>query len=450
MSLTLMCCRDVGGYDPSGTQGPIGPQGATGPQGPTGAAGPQGSTGPQGPVGPAGATNYDASSLQGATWQSPLGIGTVAPAAGNFTTTTVGTATIATVNATNINVSSLSPSQYVATDASKNLISVALPSGDTNPTPNTLAQRDSYGNLNAHNFIGLLTTIITSGGTTTLTQASDQTILLTGTLTQNIKMPKANDYLNTGATFTINNNSTGTINLLNFGSGTIGSIPGGGDAKLVCTNIASANGVWDIHAALPAGPTWGTSALTLDQTILNTNTTNATSTTTGAIQTLGGAGIAQDVWIGGNLYVSGSQIQVGFTNTRWNHAQSTWLAGVATNVTISNSGFGLMAVINGPGVPAINDSFRTIDFQILPGTYTFSAVTSRLSNRGIITWYLDANIVSFGTMDLYLNGTDTIVQTLSITIPASTNNSHTLRAVIASKNAGSTGYFIYLGEMWLK
>jgi hypothetical protein len=54
-------------------------------------------------------------------------------------------------------------------------------------------------------------------------------------------------------------------------------------------------------------------------------------------------------------------------------------------------------------------------------------------------------------MDLYLNGTDTIVQTIAgVVIPASANNSHTLRAVIASKNAGSTGYFIYIGEMWFK
>ena len=33
---------------------------------------------------------------QGATWQSPLGIVTVAPAAGNFTTSTVGEVTITT------------------------------------------------------------------------------------------------------------------------------------------------------------------------------------------------------------------------------------------------------------------------------------------------------------------------------------------------------------------
>ncbi len=446
-----MCCRDVQGYDPSGTAGPIGPQGATGPQGPTGATGPQGATGAQGPVGPAGATNYDASSLQGATWQSPLGIGTVAPAAGNFTTSTIGTATITTSNLNNVNVSSLTPSQYVATDAFNNLVSVALAMGDINPNPNTLAQRDSFGNLLAHNFIGLITTIITSGGTTTLSQASDQTIQILGTLTQNIKMPKANDYSLTGTTFFINNNSTGTISLFNFGSGSIGTIPGGGAATLICTDISSANGVWDIHASLPAGPTWGTSALTMPNLLLNTNTTNAVSPTTGSIQTLGGVGISKDLWVGGTLNVAGSTIVQGFINTRWLHYQSTWLAGVATSMTIVNSGYGVMGGFNGPGVPALNDSFRTIEFQILPGTYTLSAITSRTSNRGIVTWYLDSSIVSFGTMDLYVNGTDTIVQTIpGIVIPATANNTHTLRAVVASKNAGSTGYYIYLGEMWLK
>lgn len=140
----------------------------------------------------------------------------------------------------------------------------------------------------------------------------------------------------------------------------------------------------------------------------------------------------------------------GFTNTTINHVQSTWLAGVATNMTLSNSGYGLVGGFNGPGVPALNDSFHTIEFQIVPGTYTLSVVTSRLSNRGLITWYLDGSLVSFGTMDCYLNGTDTIIQSITgVVIPASTNNSHTLRAVV-TKHVSSTGYYIFLGNIWFK
>lgn len=42
--------------------------------------------GPIGPVGPAGPS--DATSMQGATWQAPLGIGSITPAGGAFTSLT--------------------------------------------------------------------------------------------------------------------------------------------------------------------------------------------------------------------------------------------------------------------------------------------------------------------------------------------------------------------------
>jgi len=140
----------------------------------------------------------------------------------------------------------------------------------------------------------------------------------------------------------------------------------------------------------------------------------------------------------------------GFTNIRINHTASKWLAGVATNMTLTNSGYGLTGGFNGPGVPALNDSFETIEFQLEPGTYTMYVVTSRLSNRGLITWYLDNSVIPLGTMDCYLNGSDTIIQTLSgIVIPSTTRNIHKLKAVI-TKNVSSTGYYIYLSDIWFK
>lgn len=252
----------------------------------------------------------DAASLQGATWQSPLGIGTVAPAQGNFTTLNATTSTITTsnsttsnitnLNATNVNVSSLSALALVATDALKNLISVNY-TFDSNPTPNSVPIRDADGNLKANNFIANVTEIITASGTTTLTTASAQNILFKGTLNQNVKMPKANDFTASGATYELNNNSTGTISLFNFGSGSIGTIPAGGYVLVICVDISSANGVWDIHPHIQSNVTWGTSGAVIPGSINVTNTTNSTSTTTGAIVTAGGVGIAQNLNVGGTI-----------------------------------------------------------------------------------------------------------------------------------------------------
>ena len=129
---------------------------------------------------------------------------------------------------------------------------------------------------------------------------------------------------------------------------------------------------------------------------------------------------------------------------RINHITSIWVAGVANTMALTNTGYGLMGMFNGPGVPALNDAFTT-SFQIDPGTYTFAVVGSQLSNRGIVTWTLDG--VGIGSQDWYLNGTGFIQQRITVTIGTTVNNIHTLSAVV-TKNALSSGYFIVLGEMF--
>ena len=422
----------------------------------------------------------DAISLQGATWASPLSIGITTPQIGNFTTSA-----ISQLNAVNINMSSLSINQFVATDASKNLVSVATPTGSVPAVASTLVLRDTNANVLANNVLLNTLLVTTTGATTNLSASTPNHILLAGTLGQTLKFPNPGPSGYTvGTEFTVNNNcSAGVVTVKDNGNTTVGTVPYGGVGVVICSSIAG-NGTWDFHCLTGAGSSWGsdelitptrltttnptnaTSTVTgsiqtaggvgivgdvwIGGVTTTTNSTNATSTTTGSIQTAGGMGVVKDLWVGGILNVNGSTIAQGFINANFGHSRSTWIAGVATNLTITNSGFGLMAGFNGPGVPALNDSFRTVEFQILPGTYTFSAVTSRLSNRGFITWYLDASIVSFGSMELYLNGTDTIVQSIaSVVIPTSVNNTHTLRAVV-TKNVASTGYYIYLSEMWFK
>jgi hypothetical protein len=130
--------------------------------------------------------------------------------------------------------------------------------------------------------------------------------------------------------------------------------------------------------------------------------------------------------------------------TRMNHVTATNTAGVATTMTLANSGYGLTAGFNGPGVPALNDAFIN-NFQLDPGTYTMMVVGSRLGNRGLTTFSIDG--VGVGAMDWYLNGTDSIYQKLTVTISATVNNLHTITAIV-TKNAASTGYYVYLGEFF--
>jgi hypothetical protein len=130
--------------------------------------------------------------------------------------------------------------------------------------------------------------------------------------------------------------------------------------------------------------------------------------------------------------------------TRMNHVTAVSTAGTATVMTLSNSGYGLTAGFNTPGSPALNDAFINY-FQLDAGTYTMMVIGSRLSNRGITTFSIDGT--GIGSMDWYLNGTDSIYQKLSVTVTPTVNNVHSLTAVV-TKNASSTGYYIFLGEIF--
>lgn len=61
-----------------------------------------------------------------------------------------------------------------------------------------------------------------------------------------------------------------------------------------------------------------------------------------------------------NLVSSALINDPGFINVRWNHAQSVWIAGVANLMQIVANSYGFCGQFNGPGVPALNDEFRTI------------------------------------------------------------------------------------------
>ena len=76
-----------------------------------------------------------------------------------------------------------------------------------------------------------------------------------------------------------------------------------------------------------------------------TNTTNATSTTTGALQIVGGVGIGGDLWVGGNIYLDG----VGLDTVYGTTATFTQIYATGTNVSGSTT-TGALVVTGGVGI----------------------------------------------------------------------------------------------------
>jgi hypothetical protein len=92
-------------------------------------------------------------------------------------------------------------------------------------TASVLAQRDANANLTADNFINVVDTTATAAGTTTLTIASGGTQVFTGSTTQTVLLPTTG--VVAGMTWTIINQSTGSVTVQSSAAASVATIPAG-------------------------------------------------------------------------------------------------------------------------------------------------------------------------------------------------------------------------------
>lgn len=130
---------------------------------------------------------------------------------------------------------------------------------------------DINGNLAVNRLNQGLQTITASGGTTTLTVASQFNQALVGTGGHTFKLPDATTLSSTTA-FQFNNNATGTLTITNNANAVVGTISPGGAAGIALLSNATVGGTWDVHAYIPENVTWGTNALVLGSTVITGGT----------------------------------------------------------------------------------------------------------------------------------------------------------------------------------
>jgi hypothetical protein len=104
--------------------------------------------------------------------------------------------------------------------------------------------------------------------------------------------------------------------------------------------------------------------------------------------------------------------------------------------TIAGAGSYMMGGFRFGASTINNESTWTVPLQA--GTYTFGLVHRKDTNRGIYTVSLDGSTIA--TIDGYnATGLETFTETTGVTI--ATDGSHSLRFLMASKNASSSAYF---------
>lgn len=171
------------------------------------------------------------------------------------------------------NMNSLSASQAVVTDGSKNLASLAY---TTTATASTLAQRDGVASISANNFIANYTNTVSSGGTITLTLASSRVQNLSGSSNETYQLPNAFSLTGGQAVFEFNNNSTGSLIVQDFSAGAVCTIPSGGYARVILLTGGSSAGTWDVHYQIPSNSSWGTAGASVTGTLAATSTVQGT------------------------------------------------------------------------------------------------------------------------------------------------------------------------------
>ena len=232
--------------------------------------------------------------------------------------------------------------------------------------PNSLVLRDANENITVNRLSQGLQTITASGGTTTLTAASDFNQQLVGTGGHTFRLPDATTLTDT-TTFQFNNNATGTLTIQNNAATTVGTVSPGGATGIALMDNSTSGGTWDVHGYLPENITWGTNSLYLASDIVTGGTWQG-----GTIQSgYGGTGLTTFAGANNALYsTSASALAAGTLPVAAGGTGNTsgQAATVANAATFNSSGSGAASGSTYNGGSTITVSYNTIGAPSTTGT----------------------------------------------------------------------------------
>jgi hypothetical protein len=190
-------------------------------------------------------------------------------------------------------------------------------------------------------------TTATAAGTTTLTNASVNQQLFTGTTTQTVVMPVSST-MTVGTRYMIENNSTGVVTVQSSGLNTIVAIPSNTSIKITAIlNSGTTAASWD-YEFIGFNAITGTGSAVLGTSATLTTPTLASSTLTGTLTANGSAG------------TNGNYLQTTGTGVQWaaiagggmTLISTTTLSGTTTLSSIPQTYNELFLVVQSPSISA--------------------------------------------------------------------------------------------------
>jgi hypothetical protein len=220
--------------------------------------------------------------------------------------------------------------------ATWNATTVGVAYGGTGVTTssgaNSVMLRDASQNVAANNFLPGYIAVTAAAGTTVLTVASAYYQRLSGSTTQTFQLPNATTLQN-GHAFVFDNDSSGTLTVVDNASATIDTIPSGGYGFIFCESNATSAGSWGKYALLPANYDFNTTSADFGGAVISNTTYQGGVVST----TYGGTGLSS--YTAGDLiyYTSGtalSKVPIGTSGyiLTSNGSAPTWAASTSASV----------------------------------------------------------------------------------------------------------------------
>ena len=283
---------------------------------------------------------------------------------------------------------------------------VATAYGGTGVTTSTGANsnvlRDANQNITANNFLAGYSAVTAAGGITVLTNASAYYQRLSGSTTQTFQLPDATTCV-LGQAFVFDNDSSGTLTVVDNASGAVDTIPSGGYGYIFAESVSTSAGSWGKYALLPATYDFNTTSADFGGATISNAVYNGTAIGTA----YGGTGLsgATPFTSGGAVYANSAStltsgtlpVTAGGTGVTSTPTNGQLLVGNGTNYTVATLGSGTgISTTTGAGTLQINNTGVT---SAVAGTgISVSGATGAvtITNSGVTSVTGTAPVVSSG------------------------------------------------------
>ena len=328
--------------------------------------------------------------------------------------------------------------------------------------------RDANSNVTANNILNGYANVTAAAGTTVLTATSAYYQKLSGSTTQTFQLPVGTT-MALGQAFVFDNDSSGTLTIVDNASATVDTVPSGGYTYIFCEDNTTSAGSWGKYALLPASYDFSTTSASFGNatisnavwngTVIGTAyggtglsgatpftaannaiySTSATSLAAGTLPVLaGGTGVTTSTGSGDNVLSVRPTMSVtgaGFTlqdatdNTKQaNFSLSNLTTGTTYSYTLPAVSGGTIGVSTNGNTWSATNSFSS--------TFNLNATTQsiNLGNQTTGTWTA-GGASSTGTMIL---GQSTVSQTVNISNGATASGSTNTINIGTAGLTGST------------